>query len=78
MGEEDEGDEGQEDAYCLKSSLDVPFRVVLLQPATSLGGEERSHGGRLKDEDDGDRPKGTVSRRKGREGSSLHSRKVPP
>lgn len=49
MGEEDEGDEGQEDACCLQSSLDVPLSVALLQPAPSFGGEERSHGSRLVD-----------------------------
>ncbi|KAL8645435.1 MAG: hypothetical protein Q9210_006708, partial [Variospora velana] len=44
-GEQDEGEEGEEGTDALQDGIDVPFGIVLPQPASSFGGEEGSHGG---------------------------------
>lgn len=43
-GEQDEGEEGEEGTDPLQDDFDVPFGIVLPQPASSFGGEERPHG----------------------------------
>lgn len=43
IGEKDESVEGEDDADELEDGFDMPFRVVLLQPAASFGGEDWPH-----------------------------------
>lgn len=43
ISEEDESVEGEDGADELEDGFDMPFRVMLLQPTASLGGEDRSH-----------------------------------